>query len=52
MLIDAKALPANEVIETELCIVGSGPAGLSLAHEFAGTDVRIPVGERRSAGRR
>jgi choline dehydrogenase-like flavoprotein len=41
MLIDAKLLSANEVIETEVCIVGTGPVGLSLAHEFAGQGFRV-----------
>ena len=30
-------------IETELCIVGSGPAGLTIASEFAGTGIRVLV---------
>lgn len=28
-------------IETDLCIVGTGPAGLSIANEFKGSDVRV-----------
>jgi choline dehydrogenase-like flavoprotein/predicted dehydrogenase len=28
-------------IETDLCIVGTGPAGLSIANEFKGTNVRV-----------
>lgn len=41
MLIDARLLPANEVIETEVCVVGTGPAGLSLAREFLGQGFRV-----------
>ncbi|MGA9378640.1 MAG: GMC family oxidoreductase [Phormidium sp.] len=35
MIIDARSLPADEVLETQVCIVGAGPAGITLALEFA-----------------
>lgn len=41
MLIDARTLPKGETINTEVCIVGTGPAGLSLAHEFVGQNFRV-----------
>lgn len=41
MMIDARTLPADQVIRTEVCIIGSGPAGLTLAHEFAGQNFRV-----------
>ena len=34
MLIDARTLPEDAVIETEICIVGAGAAGITLAREF------------------
>ncbi|MEI2580956.1 hypothetical protein V5G28_019875 [Scytonema sp. PRP1] len=34
MLIDARTLPTGETIETEVCIVGAAPAGITLAREF------------------
>lgn len=41
MLIDALKLPGDETIETEVCIVGAGPAGITLAREFASTNLRV-----------
>jgi choline dehydrogenase-like flavoprotein len=40
---DLRQLDDNLLIETDLCIVGSGPAGLSIAKEFAGTNVQVWV---------
>lgn len=34
MLIDGRALPGNEHLEADICIVGAGAAGISLALEF------------------
>lgn len=41
MELDARAVPAGTTLDAEVCIVGSGPAGLALAHELAasGSDV-------------
>jgi choline dehydrogenase-like flavoprotein len=41
MLIDAQGLSAQTVIETDICIIGAGPAGLTLAREFANQQVRV-----------
>lgn len=41
MLIDARTLTSDETIETEVCIVGAGPAGVTLAREFVGEHFRV-----------
>jgi choline dehydrogenase-like flavoprotein len=41
MLIDSRTLPANEVIEADICIVGAGAAGITLAHELSGSGQRV-----------
>ncbi|MCU0552369.1 MAG: GMC family oxidoreductase [Leptolyngbya sp. Prado105] len=40
---DLRALKDDLVIETDLCIVGSGPSGLSIAKEFVGTKVKVVI---------
>jgi choline dehydrogenase-like flavoprotein len=40
---DLRNLAHNTIIETDLCIVGSGPAGLSIAKEFAGSNLQVWV---------
>ncbi len=41
MLIDARTLSAGQTIETDVCIVGAGPAGIALAQEFLGKNLRV-----------
>ncbi|MBD2461560.1 GMC family oxidoreductase [Oscillatoria sp. FACHB-1407] len=43
MIIDAHTLAAGETVETDVCIVGSGPAGLALAVELAGQNFRVAL---------
>lgn len=43
MRIDARTLPSGKTIETEVCIVGTGAAGLTLAREFIGQGFRVCV---------
>lgn len=41
MIIDARSLPAGKVIETDVCVVGAGTAGITLAREFVGKKFRV-----------
>ncbi len=41
MFIDARAVPTGTVIETEVCIVGAGAAGITLAREFVDASFRV-----------
>lgn len=43
---DARNVECGTVLDTDLAIVGTGPAGLSLAREFFDTGVRIVLLER------
>ena len=41
MIIDARTVDEDEVVETDVCIVGAGPAGIALARECIGEDFRV-----------
>lgn len=41
MIIDARKLPADETLDTDVCIVGAGPSGITLAREFANQNFRV-----------
>jgi len=45
MFIDARSLPAGQALETDLCIIGAGAAGITIAREFLGHDARFLVVE-------
>jgi choline dehydrogenase-like flavoprotein len=41
MLADARRVPAGAALEADLCIIGAGAAGITLAREFIGTQFRV-----------
>jgi choline dehydrogenase-like flavoprotein len=43
MLIDGRTLPQDAVLETDICIIGSGPAGLTIALELQQTNLDIMI---------
>lgn len=43
MLHDARSLPPGANLETDLCIVGAGAAGITLARAFIGSGLRVCV---------
>ena len=43
MFADARTVPSDSRIDTDLCIIGAGAAGITLAREFIGSGVRVTV---------
>src|SRR3984885_9852335 len=43
MIVDARSVPPETVIETEVCIVGAGAAGITLAREFIDAPFRVAL---------
>ncbi|MCP4415631.1 MAG: GMC family oxidoreductase [Chloroflexi bacterium] len=41
MIVDSRSLPEGEIINTDVCIVGAGTAGITLAREFIGADFQV-----------
>src|SRR5438874_852136 len=39
--LDARHQDTGSIIETDLCIIGSGAAGITIAREFIGSSVRV-----------
>jgi len=46
MIIDARSLGESDSVETDVCIVGGGVAGITLAREFIGQHLRVTLLER------
>jgi choline dehydrogenase-like flavoprotein/nucleoside-diphosphate-sugar epimerase len=40
---DLRTIPGGEILECDVCIIGSGPAGLTIARELAETNLRVVV---------
>src|SRR5579872_5843799 len=43
MILEASSVPAGTVLDTEVCIIGAGAAGITLAREFANAPFRVVV---------
>lgn len=43
MFADAREVPDGSVLQADLCIIGAGAAGITLAREFANTSTRVAV---------
>jgi choline dehydrogenase-like flavoprotein len=41
MILDARSVPSGTIIDTEVCIVGAGAAGIALVREFIGAPFRV-----------
>ncbi|PSB04300.1 GMC family oxidoreductase [filamentous cyanobacterium CCT1] len=42
-MLDARTLSTDEVLETQICIIGAGPAGLTIAREFANQNIKVYI---------
>ena len=45
MEIDARELPSGETLRADLCIIGSGPAGIAVAHALIGSGLHVVIVE-------
>jgi choline dehydrogenase-like flavoprotein len=43
MFLDGRSIPNNEIIETDICIIGAGAAGITLARQFRDQPFRAVV---------
>ncbi|MBW4484241.1 MAG: GMC family oxidoreductase [Tildeniella torsiva UHER 1998/13D] len=41
MIIDTREISADHVLKADICIIGAGPAGVTLAREFLGTENHV-----------
>jgi choline dehydrogenase-like flavoprotein len=45
MFVDARSVPAGTIIESDLCIIGAGAAGITLARQFLSAGLRVSLVE-------
>ena len=43
MLIDARTLPPDAQLDSDVCVIGGGPAGIALAHRWIGKQFRVAL---------
>ena len=43
MQVDARRLAPKTVLDAEICIIGAGPAGITLAREFVGAKTTVAI---------
>ncbi|MGB7816573.1 MAG: GMC family oxidoreductase [Methylotenera sp.] len=41
MKVDARKLENGQIVESDVCVIGAGPAGTTLSREFIGTDISV-----------
>lgn len=41
MIVDAQSLPRDQVLSADVCVVGAGPAGITLGRELRGTGAKV-----------
>jgi choline dehydrogenase-like flavoprotein len=54
MIEDARKIPAGRELDCDLCVIGGGPAGITIAKELAGTSARVILlesGDRKETAR-
>jgi NADPH-dependent 2,4-dienoyl-CoA reductase/sulfur reductase-like enzyme len=43
MFVDARKLPAGATVEADICIIGGGAAGITLACDLAGSNLTVAL---------